>query len=110
MAPPAAPTSGADPPGDCTTVDRAGNQFWRHGSMMHIVFYDRVPWWIVDFVILVLLLTAGEVGFRWGRRSQSKVDERTESKMTVVEGGLMGILGLLLAFTMSMAVSRFESR
>jgi hypothetical protein len=60
--------------------------------------------------LLVLILSASEIGFRLGRKSGSKTDEKIEAQISVVEGALIGVLGLLLAFTMSMAVARFEAR
>ena len=59
---------------------------------------------------LVLMLAATEAGFRLGRRSAEKTADKTKSIVSTVEAAILGVLGLLLAFTMSMAVSRFEAR
>ena len=66
--------------------------------------------WVLLLVFLAGILAVGEVGFRLGRRADASLREKAKSQVTAVEAGLLGILGLLLAFTMSMAVSRFEIR
>jgi cellobiose-specific phosphotransferase system component IIC len=59
---------------------------------------------------LVLMLAATEAGFRLGRRSAENTADKTKSIVSTVEAAILGVLGLLLGFTMSMAVSRFEAR
>jgi hypothetical protein len=58
----------------------------------------------------VLLLASGELGFRLGGRSNAKDHEAAKSAITSVEAAVLGVLGLLLAFTLVMAVSRFDTR
>src|SRR5215467_2069857 len=67
--------------------------------------------WLIRYVLLALVLTtASETGFRLGREAESRTAERTRSQLAVVEGGIAGVLALLLGFTVSMAVTRFEVR
>ena len=54
--------------------------------------------------------SAIEVGFRLGHRSEANTPENTKSQISTVVAAILGVLGLLLGFTMSMAVSRFEVR
>ena len=56
------------------------------------------------------MLAAIEAGFRLGRRPRKQTFADTKSQMSTVGAGILGILGLLLGFTMSMAVTRFEVR
>lgn len=65
---------------------------------------------IVFFVFFALMLVATEVGFRLGRRSELETSDKTKSLVSTVEAAMLGVLGLLLGFTMSMAVTRFEAR
>jgi hypothetical protein len=66
--------------------------------------------WIIAFLLLVLMLAASEAGFRLGRYAESRTTKETKSDISVVAGSIVGVLGLLLGFTMSMAVARFEAR
>ena len=66
--------------------------------------------WIILFPYLILMLAASEVGFRLGRRAASGATDQLKAQTSVVEGSLLGVLALLMGFTMSMAVSRFEVR
>jgi hypothetical protein len=73
-------------------------------------FLYRPNEWVVGLAFLVLMAAASEVGFRLGRRPAKQTPENTKSQLLTVEAGVLGVLGLLLAFTMSMAVTRFEVR
>ena len=66
--------------------------------------------WVILPGLLALIMSAAEIGFRFGLKSEGKTDEKTRAQISVVEGALIGVLGLLLGFTMSMAVGRFEAR
>jgi hypothetical protein len=66
--------------------------------------------WVLGLVFLALMVAASEVGFRLGRRLGKQTSEQTKSQLSTVEAGILGVLGLLLAFTKSMAVTRFEIR
>jgi len=61
-------------------------------------------------VFLLLMISAIETGFRLGRWAASSSGSRAAAQISVVEASLVGLLGLLLGFTMSMAISRFEAR
>jgi hypothetical protein len=86
----------------------------------NVVFFDgevvnesllyRTDEVVINWVFLALTLTAAEVGFRLGRRFEARTPENIKSQIFTVEAGILGILALLLGFTMSMAVSRFEIR
>src|ERR1700733_7795463 len=56
------------------------------------------------------MLLSVEAGFRLGRKFETNTSAETKAQIAIVEAGLLGVLALLLGFTMSMAVSRFESR
>jgi hypothetical protein len=67
--------------------------------------------WVLGLVFLALMVSACEAGFRLGRKpGEQKTSEDTKSQVSTVEAGILAVLGLLLGFTMSMAVTRFEVR
>lgn len=65
---------------------------------------------VLGLVCFALMVVASEVGFRVGRRSGNQAAKDTKSQHLTVEAGILGVLGLLLGFTMSMALTRFEIR
>jgi hypothetical protein len=77
---------------------------------MHIDFLYGANEWIIAFLLLVLMVAMNEAGFCLGRHVESKTTEKTKSEISVVAGSIVGVLGLLLGFTMSMAVARYEAR
>src|SRR5215467_13703757 len=66
--------------------------------------------WVLGLVFLALMVAASEVGFRFGHKPGKQTSEHTKSNISTVEAGILAVLGLLLGFTMSMAVTRFEVR
>lgn len=70
----------------------------------------NAPGWLIQVVFLLLMMGAIEGGYRMGRRAAPTTSEKARGQISVIEGSLLGILGLLLGFTMSMAVSRFDTR
>jgi hypothetical protein len=65
---------------------------------------------VLALVFLTLMVAASEAGFRVGRRPDIQTRIGTKSEISSVEAGVLAVLGLLLGFTMSMAVTRFEVR
>lgn len=57
-----------------------------------------------------MLLAAAELSFRLGHYAESRFDEKTREQTSVIAGSLLAVLGMLLGFTVSMAVTRFETR
>lgn len=72
-------------------------------------FLYGTPEVIIQCVFFALMLAATEVGFRLGRKFQSSTPANAK-QISTVEAAILGVLALLLGFTMSMAVSRFDAR
>lgn len=70
----------------------------------------RIPHGWIAFILFLLLLAATEVGIVWGKRLQRRMDDATRSQLGALEGAMLGVLGLLLAFTFGMAGTRNEAR
>jgi hypothetical protein len=65
---------------------------------------------VIQCVFFALMLSAAEVGFRLGSKVAASTPADTKPQISTVEAAVLGVLALLLGFTMSMAVSRFEAR
>jgi hypothetical protein len=65
---------------------------------------------IIQCVFFALMMAATELGFRLGHKAEAAIPENTKSQISTIEAAILGVLALLLGFTMSMAVSRFELR
>jgi len=72
--------------------------------------FDGVSLWIVGVASIVAFLAVAELGYRLGARSRVPEGEESTSDLGATIGGLLGLLGLLLAFTFSMAGGRFDTR
>jgi hypothetical protein len=60
--------------------------------------------------LLALLIAALEVGFRVGRSALADADARASGQIGAIQAALLGLLGLLLAFSFAAAGSRFLER
>jgi hypothetical protein len=65
---------------------------------------------VVALVIAPLLLLVAEAGYRLGRRLYGSGDDARRGQIGGVQAAVLGLLGLLLGFTFSMAVERDDSR
>jgi hypothetical protein len=80
-------------------------------NLVNLDFLYSQDEWFVQICFFAMLMAAGELGFRLGRYAMaSPTVKKGKAQVSVIEASLLGVLGLLLGFTMSMAVSRFERR
>ena len=70
----------------------------------------RVSEPLIAIVMLVLLLLATEFGYWKGFKSRERISEAARSPISTISGGTLGLLALLLGFSFSMALSRYELR
>ncbi|MEO8308709.1 MAG: hypothetical protein ABI616_11795 [Pseudomonadota bacterium] len=67
-----------------------------------------------EYLLLVILVAiywgATELGFRLARWRGATVDEAGKSHVSSLQGALLGLLALLLGFSFSMAISRYDTR
>ena len=70
----------------------------------------RTSEFVIRWLLFALLLAATEIGFRLGRKIEARISDNIKSQISTVEAATLGVLALLLGFTVSMAVSRFENR
>ena len=57
--------------------------------------------------LFCLLFASLEVGYRTGRRDLNDPDPRASSQVGAIQGAVLGLLGLLLAFSFAAAGTRF---
>lgn len=65
---------------------------------------------MVFFVLCLAVLWAGVLLGSWIHHSRRAVVEREDKIISVIEGALLTLFGLLIGFTFSMAVSRYDMR
>ena len=71
---------------------------------------DQIPLWAVFLITTLILFTAAEIGFYFGkwRKRRSKDEEKGQTGTTL--GAALGMLAFMLAFTFGMAGSINEAR
>lgn len=73
------------------------------------VMYD-LPSGIIAAVLLLSMIAAIYAGLSIGQAARRRRDEEAKAQTLTVQGSLLGILGLLLGFTFSLALSRYDMR
>jgi hypothetical protein len=66
--------------------------------------------WAVLLCTAALLLVLSEAGFRFGLRLHAAHDEARKKQIGGIQGAVLVLVGLLLGFTMAMAVNRYDLR
>lgn len=61
-------------------------------------------------LVFLALLVAAEAGFRGGRPRRGRTEKPVPSIVNSVQAAMLGLVGLLLAFSLSMAETRFTVR
>jgi len=64
---------------------------------------------LIAFLMVVVLLAACEIGYRLGLARQAAPDSQ-RTLMSGTGGAILGLLGLLLGFSLSMAIGRWDTR
>jgi hypothetical protein len=64
---------------------------------------------LIALIMLVVLVIAIEVGYRAGTRKRD-MPEADRSLMSGIGAAMLGLLGLLLGFTLAMAIGRWDER
>ena len=73
-------------------------------------FFYAYPSGLFALVILGLMVLAIESGYRIGRRAQSRTAEVARSQVEAMQTSLLGVLALMLGFTFSISLERFNGR
>ena len=71
---------------------------------------DLLPLWAVFIVILLVVLLSVEFGYRLGKYRRRRREEEKEAPLGTMVGATLGLLAFILAFTFSLAASRFDNR
>ncbi len=64
---------------------------------------------LIALVMVALLLAACEIGYRLGSAREAAPDSQ-RTLMSGTGGAMLGVLGLLLGFSLSMAINRWDTR
>lgn len=77
---------------------------------MNLSIFYNIPLWLVGLVIFIILLSALEIGFRTGLKRHDLWKDADQGGGNIVQTSLFAVLGLVLAFTYSSSVSRYDAR
>jgi hypothetical protein len=69
-----------------------------------------VSQWITYPLAAVLIFAAAEIGCRLGAVSPDRDNERVRAHITTIQSALLGLLALLIGFTFSISLSRYDAR
>ncbi len=71
--------------------------------------YDHSSYLICGIVFIAMIAVL-EIGYRIGKLGEKRSSEGVKSQLNTVQGSLLGLLALILGFTFSLALQRFDDR
>jgi hypothetical protein len=71
---------------------------------------DAVPIWGVFTLAVLIILVAADSGFRVGEYRRARSEDEKEAPVGAMVGSTLGLLAFILAFTFSLAATRFDMR
>jgi hypothetical protein len=77
---------------------------------MHVEPLDYLPIWGLFLITIVATYVAFEVGYALGKYRKRVSETEKEGTVGPVVAAMLGLLAFLLAFTFSLAATRFEAR
>lgn len=77
---------------------------------MDIEPLDHIPLWFFFLVVIVLSIMTVEFGYRYGRWRLARKSKEQETPVAAMVASILGLLAFMLAFTFSMAATRFDAR
>ena len=73
-------------------------------------YFHTTNLWVIYAIAMGVFLLLVEIGFLLGCRRQSQIDDQSRSQTFTIQAALLAMLGLLLAFSFSMVLARFDAR
>lgn len=73
------------------------------------MLFFRLSTWLLFVLLAVVIFGATAIGWLIGKRVRHKSDDLREP-FSLMQGALLGFMGLVLAFGLSLAVGRYEAR
>jgi len=64
----------------------------------------------IAIILFVVIVIANEIGMRLGEYKQGQSNSDIKSQTTAIQGGILGLLALILGFTFNMSIQRFDNR
>lgn len=71
---------------------------------------DFIPLWTFFIAILLLVMLSIEGGYRLGRHRRDQSEQEKEAPVSAMVAATLGLLAFMLAFTFSLAATRFDTR
>jgi len=77
---------------------------------MHREPLDLIPLWLFLPLTIAVGMLAVESGYRCGRWRHARASEEKDAPVAAMVGSILGLLAFMLAFTFSLAATRFDAR
>lgn len=71
---------------------------------------DAVPLWAFFLATTAIALIALETGYQFGRWRHARAKVEKETPVNAIVASILGLLGIMMAFSFNLAASRFEAR
>lgn len=76
--------------------------------MLELIFRQNSL--VVAAALFIMMALAVEIGYRLGKPIQVRESETTRTHINAIQGSLLGFLALILGFTLSLSLQRYDNR
>jgi hypothetical protein len=76
---------------------------------MSSIFF-QIPAWVIAVTIFLLILYSNWLGFNYRKKLSERKPENIPENLGTLEGSLLGLMALMLAFSFGMGATKFEAR
>ena len=73
-------------------------------------FLYGFPTALIVAVLFVFIVLGIELGYRLGRRTQTRLIEPVKTQINAIQASMLALLALVLGFTFSLSLQRFDDR
>ena len=72
--------------------------------------FFQIPTYLLFVIVFILIITFNGLGYRYKKNLLAKHPDRVHESMGSIEGSILAVTSLLLGFSFSVAVSKYEAR
>jgi hypothetical protein len=65
---------------------------------------------IIVLCLFVFLVLGVEAGYWFGKRAKTRINKKTQTQINAIQASMLGMLALLMGFTYSQSLQRFDAR
>lgn len=84
--------------------------FETNNTSMRPAYFFELPIYVLFVIIFLLIVSSSWLGYNYKKKQVEKDPNEAKQSAGIVEGSTFGVLSLLMGFTFSVAITKFETQ